>query len=167
MKRDLLKRDLLKRDLMKLVSGILLGGVTVLVVTPACGSPASSAPTQLSSPAAAPAATATPRPAVNAATPANPQPANQPANAPSTDLLAKGKLIFEKTAGGVGCAYCHGLDGKGNGTAGVGAPPNRGAAEAKVRAALSGGVPLMSFIKLTEDEITAVVAYLQYLNDQP
>ena len=139
----------------------------MLVVTPACGSPASSAPTQLSSPAAAPAATATPRPTTNAATPANPQTANQPANTPSTDLLAKGKLIFEKTAGGTGCAYCHGLDGKGQGPSGLAAPPNRGASEEKVRAALAGGVPVMSFIKLTEDEITAVVAYLRYLGEQP
>jgi mono/diheme cytochrome c family protein len=76
-------------------------------------------------------------------------------------------LVFEKTAGGVGCALCHGLDGKGEGIAGLGAPDIRGKKEAQVRGALIGGVPLMSFIKLSDEEITAVVAYLQYLNEQP
>lgn len=94
------------------------------------------------------------------------QPTGQGTTPESSELLAKGKLIFEKTAGGVGCAYCHGLDGKGSGTSGVGAPPNRGKSEAEVRAALMG-VPQMSFIKLSDDEIVAVVAYLQYLNQQP
>ena len=31
------------------------------------------------------------------------------------------------------CSSCHGMDGKGNGPAGVGAPANRGADEAKVQ----------------------------------
>jgi len=76
-------------------------------------------------------------------------------------------LVFDKTAGGVGCAYCHGLDGKGGGISGLGAPDIRDRKEAQVRGALTGGVPLMSFIKLNDAEITAVVAYLQYLNEQP
>jgi mono/diheme cytochrome c family protein len=77
-------------------------------------------------------------------------------------------LIFEKTAGGVGCAACHGLDGKGNGPAGVNAPNIRGKNEGDLRAAISGGVPMMtSVIKLNDDEIAAVVAYLQYLSEQP
>jgi hypothetical protein len=52
-------------------------------------------------------------------------------------------------------------------TAGLGATDIRGAKEAKVRGALIGGVPLMSFIKLSDEEITVVVAYLQWLDTQP
>lgn len=80
------------------------------------------------------------------------------------DILAKGKLIFEKTAGGVGCASCHGLNAKGTTT--IGAPNIRGKTEAEVRQALVG-VAMMRIVKLTDDEIAAVVAYLQYLNTQP
>jgi mono/diheme cytochrome c family protein len=76
-------------------------------------------------------------------------------------------LVFEKTAGGVGCAFCHGLDGKGGGISGLGAPDIRGKEDARVRGALIGGVPLMSFIKLNDAEITAVVAYVQWLDTQP
>jgi cytochrome c1 len=39
----------------------------------------------------------------------------------------------------------------------------RGADEARVRAALAGGVEMMSSVKLTEEEIKAVVSYLQTL----
>ncbi|MBI2854700.1 MAG: cytochrome c [Chloroflexi bacterium] len=90
------------------------------------------------------------------------QPATAKPPAPgNTDTLAAGKLIFEKTAGGVGCASCHGLDGKGGKS---GAPDIRGASEAKVRTAVTGGVLAMSFIKLGDSDITAVAAYLKYLN---
>jgi mono/diheme cytochrome c family protein len=81
--------------------------------------------------------------------------------------MALGKTIFEKTAGGVGCAYCHGLGGKGDGVAELGAPDIRGKTEAQFRAAIAGGVPLMSFIKLTEGEIAAVLEYLRFLSAQP
>jgi hypothetical protein len=77
--------------------------------------------------------------------------------------LSEGELIFSKTAGGVGCAYCHGLDGKGEGTAGVNAPGIVGAQESAVRSSLAGAVPLMTFIKLSEAELAAVVTYLDYL----
>jgi hypothetical protein len=49
----------------------------------------------------------------------------------------------------------------------LGAPDIRGKPEDRVRGALIGGVPLMSFIRLREEEITAVVAYLKYLDEQP
>lgn len=129
-----------KRHLLQLVAGMLLGGVVLL---PACaGSTGQPAPTA----------------AAGASLPASPP--------PTGDLLAKGKLLYEKQAGGVGCAYCHGLDGKGGGTSGVNAPPNRGKTEADVRQALLV-VRDMSFIKLTDAEINAVVAYLKYLNELP
>lgn len=157
----------MKRKLVKLVGGILLGGVAILVALPACGG--STGGTTPVSPAPQTTVTATrkvtpiPTSPTGTIQPATPQPDGPP----NSDLLARGKLVFEKTAGEVGCAFCHGLDGKGGGTSGLGAPDIRDRKEAKVRGALSGGVPLMSFIKLSEEEITAVVAYLQYLNEQP
>ncbi|MBI4498328.1 MAG: cytochrome c [Chloroflexi bacterium] len=161
----------MKRNFIKLVGGIMLlmGAVAVL---PACASSSGGStltppaePQPVAQPAqAAPAAPAAAHPAASAAQPANPQPATQPAKTAANDLLAPGKLIFEKTAGGVGCAFCHGLDGKGTGPAGVNAADIRGATESQVRGALQGGVAMMSAVKLDDDEITAVVAYLQTLN---
>lgn len=81
------------------------------------------------------------------------------------DLVAQGAEIFQ-TAGGVGCAFCHGPQGKGDGEAGNGAPNIQGADKARVQAAVSGGVPLMGFISLSSDEIAAVAAYLQSLSGQ-
>ena len=80
------------------------------------------------------------------------------------DLIAEGKVIFEDTAGGVGCAICHGLDGKGD--PGFAAPPNRGATMDQVLDALATR-PQMSFIEMSDDEVKAVVAYLKYLETQP
>jgi mono/diheme cytochrome c family protein len=77
--------------------------------------------------------------------------------------LALGKRIYDETAGGVGCAYCHGLDGRGQGTAGVDAPDIVGVQEAALRSSLAGAVPLMNFITLTEAEFDAVLAYLAFL----
>lgn len=159
----------MKRDLVKLVGSILMGGVAILVALAACGgstagttsvppAPPATATAQASSAAApTPTATAVPSPTLSLA----------PTPTTGATLFGQGKLVFEKTAGGVGCAFCHGPDGKGGGISGLGAPDIRGAKEAKVRGALIGGVPLMSFIKLSDEEITAVVAYLQYLNEQP
>ncbi|MDP2662192.1 MAG: cytochrome c, partial [Dehalococcoidia bacterium] len=116
-----------------------------------------------SAPAAAPAAATAPAttPTQVAARPSPTAPAAS-GGAASGDLLAKGKPVYEKTAGGVGCASCHGLDGKGSTT--VGAPNIRGKTEAQVRTALGGGVAMMSFIKLTDEEVAAVAAYLKFLN---
>ncbi len=129
-----------------------------MVIAAACAGGGSASPDKTSQPAntvpSGAAATSAAAPSGGAATSA------------ADDVLARGKVIFEKTAGGVGCANCHGMDGKGNGPAGVGAPANRGADEAKVRTALST-VALMSSVKLTDDEIKAVVAYLAFLGKQP
>jgi mono/diheme cytochrome c family protein len=75
-----------------------------------------------------------------------------------------GRTIFEKTAGGVGCQACHGINGTGG--AQFNAPDIRGADEMRVRAALAG-VAVMSRIMLNDAEIAAVVAHLQALNKQP
>ncbi len=76
----------------------------------------------------------------------------------------RGAVIFEETAGGVGCASCHGMDGAGNQA--LGAPDIRGADEPRIRQALAG-VVLMSSIRLTDAEIAEVLAHLQTLNEAP
>lgn len=95
-----------------------------------------------------------------------PEPASTPAAAAAGrgNAPASGREIFEKTAGGVGCAFCHGIDGRGG--AQFNAPDIRGANEMRVRAALAA-VPVMSRITLNDPEIAAVVAHLQELNKQP
>lgn len=160
-----------KINLVKQVLSILLGGVAILGALAACGgtsggttpttattkATATSQPT----PASVPSATTTPVPAPSRSGAVPPTPAASEGG----DLIADGKLIFEKTFGGVGCSLCHGLDGKGGLQ---GATPNiRGATEARVRAALGGGVPQMTFAKLSEKELMAVLAYLKYLTEQP
>jgi mono/diheme cytochrome c family protein len=83
-------------------------------------------------------------------------------------VLALGKKVFE-TAGGDGCQDCHGSDAKGRATkSGTNAPNIRGATEQKLRDALAGGAALMTFLKkeLTEEQIEAVIKYLQYLDSQ-
>jgi len=100
--------------------------------------------------AAARASAPAPKPAVAAAAGGNP--------------LVLGREIFEKTAGGVGCASCHGMNGIGG--AQFNAPDIRGANEMRVRSALAG-VVVMSQIRLNDAEIAAVVAHLAELNKQP
>ncbi|MGE3842852.1 MAG: hypothetical protein AB7I50_14850 [Vicinamibacterales bacterium] len=98
---------------------------------------------------------------VAAAQPAAGQPpaGQQAAAAAAANRPVSGRDIFEKTAGGLGCAACHGMDAKG----GSAAPDIRGADEPRVRAALAG-VAVMSRITLNDAEIAAVVAHLRELN---
>lgn len=155
---------MIHRNPVTLMIGILVSGFAVLAFMTACGgstdepepTPTVSEPAPTVVPTTAP--TVVPTTAAPAAT--------TPAGVPDDDLLAQGKLIFEETAGGVGCAWCHGMDGKGNGPSGVGAPANRGASSSMVKEALAG-VELMDFIKLNSQEVQAIAAYLQYLNTQP
>jgi mono/diheme cytochrome c family protein len=93
-----------------------------------------------------------------------PSPAAAAAPAAGADPQVLGRTIFEKTAGGVGCAACHGIDARGG--VQFKAPDIRGADEMRVRAALAG-VSVMSRIMLNDAEIAAVVAHLQALNRQP
>jgi mono/diheme cytochrome c family protein len=93
-----------------------------------------------------------------------PNAAGAPAAVAAANPLALGREIFEKTAGGVGCAACHGMNGRGG--AQFNAPDIRGADESRLRAALAG-VTFMSNIRLNDAEIAAVVAHLQELNKQP
>ena len=90
------------------------------------------------------------------------------ATAPSvlTGQLGLGNRVYD-TVAGTGCTECHGPAGKGGVTElGDTAPDIRGATETKVRTALNGGAAAMSYLKLTDEEIEAVVAFLKYLNEQ-
>ncbi len=102
-----------------------------------------------------------PRPTVTAApTQAS---SSGPTELSDEEVLAQGKQIFEKTAGGVGCAMCHGMDAMGDPA--QAAPPNIGAPAEMIEQALFDR-PQMSFISLTQDEVKAVAAYLQWLKEQ-
>lgn len=94
-------------------------------------------------------------------------PAGAASPTPNVDaIVALGKKVWE-TAGGDGCQDCHGADAKGRSTkSGTNAPNVRGATEQKLRDALAGGAALMTFLKLTDEEIDAVLKYLQYLDQQ-
>lgn len=149
------------------VTGIRFITAGALLVVAACGGGSSAA-----EPTAAPAKTAavatlptvtSPSATLPAATPA----AKPSASAAATGVVALGKRVYE-TAGDLGCTECHQASGRGGKTAaGDTAPDIRGATLTKVKDALGGGAAAMSFIKLSEQEIEAVVAYLDYLNGLP
>ncbi len=73
-------------------------------------------------------------------------------------VLALGREIFEVTAGGTGCAECHGLDGLGTSDADAVA----GASKSAIREALDEERD-MADIDLSEEELEAVFQYLQTL----
>ena len=70
-----------------------------------------------------------------------------------------GKLIFEETAGGVGCQSCHGMD-----ASGETAPDIRGQDARTILEQLRGNEN-MQFIRLKKKEIDQVAAYLNYLHE--
>ncbi len=130
----------------------------------ACGGSADTPSADVKTPAttATVAATTTSAPVASTTTAAAPTSTGDP----KKDLIAKGKIIFQQTAGGVGCQMCHGMEGRGDGAANLGAPNIRGADISRIRVALSGGVPVMGFIKLSEEEIVAVAAFVESLGGQ-
>ena len=159
---------MLKKNLVKAISIILLGGIVMMSVLSACGSsveeeaPVSSLPGTTTSLPEEKASGLTPEVSkddgyVHAEETTVSSTASLDSEA---DILELGKLIYDKTAGTVGCASCHGLDGKGGGAG----PDIRGVAETVIRDAVKGGVPAMSFIKLDESEIQAVSAYVNVIS---
>lgn len=142
------------------------------LVLAACGAPSSantsSRPTVAltsppATPTAVPAVQVAPSPTVALAQLPLPTPAQSVGNPAS--LVAKGELIFQKTAGGVGCQYCHGADARGKE-----GPNIRGKSAGAIKQAL-GIVIQMAFISqktpLSDEDIEAVAAYLKYLASQP
>lgn len=83
----------------------------------------------------------------------------------AADPVARGEQIFQKTAGGIGCQFCHGTDAKGN----IG-PDIRGAPVDRITNALAS-VEAMSFIMpstpLSRDDIQGISAYLATLAQGP
>lgn len=75
--------------------------------------------------------------------------------------VAAGKVIFEETAGGVGCQSCHGIDASGDS-----APDIRGQDARAILQQLRRNEN-MQFIELTKSEIDQVAAYLQFLHELP
>lgn len=143
----------------RVVGAVLLGGTAILIVLSGCsGSTADTSAGGAAKPIAQP-TLAAPAPRAAAAAP------QAGASSTSSAVLAQGKKVFEESAGGVGCAYCHGRDGKGTGPAGIQAAFIQGRKEAEVRYAMAN-LPMMSMVKLNDQEVEAVVAYLQTLPEQ-
>ncbi|MBI2830355.1 MAG: cytochrome c [Chloroflexi bacterium] len=128
--------------------GVTAGLVVAALFLAACGG----------KPAATPPATTLP-PTPKTSPPATTSPA--PPKVDPAVLRAKGEEIFQKTAGGVGCKACHGVDGKGGNLG----PNIRGKTADELKRALGGDA--MSFIQLSNADIEAVVEYLKYLASQP
>ena len=96
-------------------------------------------------------------------TPTEPVPEPSPTEADEASggedevLIEQGRVIFEETAGGIGCAACHGMDAKGDPN--IGSADIRGAGADRIRGALAS-VEMMAIVELTDEEIEAVAAYL-------
>ena len=77
-------------------------------------------------------------------------------------MIARGEDVFQRAAGGVGFASCHGIDARGiDGLA----PEILGRPAKAIERALAS-VSQMGFISLTDDDLDAVAAYLQFLKSQ-
>ncbi|MDP2743916.1 MAG: cytochrome c [Dehalococcoidia bacterium] len=87
--------------------------------------------------------------------PAAPAPVTTPSQVDPAALRAKGEQIYQTT---VGCKNCHGADGKGLPNV---APDVRGESADDIKRALGGDA--MSFIRMTNDDVEAVAAYLKSL----
>jgi len=95
---------------------------------------------------------------------AAPTPVPSPApDSLDAELIAAGKLLFEKAAGIKGCAECHGFKAEGGGPGASNAPSLFAPTRSDIRAALSGATD-MTDIKLTSSEIEALVAYLEVID---
>lgn len=87
-----------------------------------------------------------------------------PAAAAASAAPVSGQMLFEKMAGGTGCAICHGANARGGGP--LNAPDIRGVGEDRIRGALAA-VPAMQRITLSDAELAAIVSHLAELNKAP
>ncbi len=77
------------------------------------------------------------------------------------DQLAMGKLLFEETAGEMGCAACHSIDGSGD----VG-PDIRGLDDLDITAAFQSVMEmqfLRSYMAMNGPEVKAIGAWIEQL----
>lgn len=146
------------------VTGVLLGGVLSGLLLAACGGGSDGAadPTTTGSAPQATTTTAAPTTTQAPTTTLAPTTTQAPTTTvatttPGADLVAQGELIFQETAGGIGCQACHGKDARG----GVG--PNIIGKSAEVIQGNLDTNPNMTFIILTPQEVEAVAAYLATL----
>ncbi len=80
-------------------------------------------------------------------------------DAAADEVLKLGKLIFDVTGGGKGCAECHAFDGQGTNDG----PNIIGSSKSAISGAMGGGILEMDDVKLTPDELEAVYRYLATL----
>lgn len=143
-----------RREISPRSTSLLIGAVALMVA--ACGggsSEADEAPNTTRPPATT--ITATTMPTATTAAPTTMPPTTSESAAP--DQLALGEEIYQTTAGGVGCAACHGADGLG-----LVGPNVLGKSAGTIKANLEG-TDAMLFIVLSDEEIEAVAAYLAFL----
>ena len=154
----------MKKERLVVITGVLLASLLLASFAACGGDTSNSASTETAIP---PASSATAE-AKNSPTaiPVTPTPTNTPLPIASelavdpeadVDLIADGKLLFDKTAGGLGCAYCHQADAKGD--LEIGSPDIRGVTESQIIDALITRVQ-MTFLDLSDYEVSAVAAYL-------
>jgi len=151
----------MKKERLVVIVGVLLASLLLASVAACGGDTPNSATTETAILPATAEATSTPT-----ATPLMPTPTKTPLPIASEvavdpeadgDLIADGKLLFDKTAGGLGCAYCHQADAKGD--LEIGSPDIRGVTESQIIDALVTRVQ-MTFLDLSDYEVSAVAAYL-------
>ncbi|MFQ5922348.1 MAG: c-type cytochrome [Anaerolineales bacterium] len=126
--------------------------------------PVEQPPTAIPAPTAIPEPTAAPTESEQepAEIPMPDIPTNTDSGSPSDDeLVALGEELYQRTAGGIGCQACHGVDASGD----VG-PNILGKSAQTIQTQLESN-EAMQFIILSDSEIQAVAAYLGWLESQP
>lgn len=155
-------------------SRALVLAIIALFVTASCGGaaasqsdPATTAPAAATLPPSAPAAATLPPVSTPSSTSTPPVPSAGAAGG-TTDLVAQGKVVFTTIGpSGKGCQECHGANARGStATDGTTSPSIVGTTEVKLRNALAGSAALMTNLKLSDQQIEAVLAYLKYLDQQ-
>ena len=79
----------------------------------------------------------------------------------NSEEIARGRLLHEETAGGVGCASCHGMNARGEGLA----PDIRGVTSAEIIDSIKNTEDMRD-IALTMADINNLVAYFTFLKEK-
>lgn len=134
----------------------------VVMLGVACGGSDGSVPVGVPAVSTATAMPATPTPVPTAVVAPDDNPgtghASDLGQSVAIDFVSQGEEIFQRTAGGVGCQYCHGTD-----AAGAIGPALFGRGTGDITGAMDR-VEMMGFLYLEPEEIRAVAAYLATLS---